>query len=108
MKTAIKEGRIIRTAITPDNLRQVFDKWIEKVGNELQGVLPADYALLFFADLMHDGAKPVVANLPARLLFENIEALTPVFFLNGKNYELGSERGYRNFWQMYDRPPDQE
>jgi hypothetical protein len=28
LKTAIKAGDIIRTQITPDNLKQVFDKWI--------------------------------------------------------------------------------
>ena len=48
VKSAIKEGKIIRTPITPDNLRQVFDKWIEKIGQELEGVAEADYALLFF------------------------------------------------------------
>jgi hypothetical protein len=66
-KMAIKEGRIIRTMITPDNLRQVFDRWIEKVGSELGGVDASDYALLFFADIMHDGKNAAMTNLPARL-----------------------------------------
>ena len=50
VNTAIKEGRIIRTPITPDNLRQVFDKWTAMIGSELGAVNPADYAVLFFAE----------------------------------------------------------
>jgi hypothetical protein len=105
VKTAIKEGRIIRTPITPDNLRQVFDKWIEYIGSELGGVAEADYALLFFADIMHDGKRAAMANLPARLLFDGEK---PVFVLNGQQYDLISDRGYRNFWAIYHRPPDAE
>jgi hypothetical protein len=104
-KSAIKEGRIIRTQITPDNLRQVFDKWIEYIGCELGGVEPVDYALLFFADIMHDGKRSAMANLPARLLFDGEK---PVFVLNGQQYDLVSDRGYRNFWAIYHRPPDEE
>ena len=32
IKNAIKNGDIIRTQITPDNLKQVFDKWVEMIG----------------------------------------------------------------------------
>jgi hypothetical protein len=103
-KTAIKEGRIIRTEISADNLRQVFDKWIEMIGRELQDVPEVDYALLFFADIMHDGTRTAMADLPARLLFDNGK---PVFALNGKNYDLASDRGYRNFWAIYHRPPEE-
>jgi len=35
IKNAIKSGDIIRTQITPDNLKQVFDKWVEKIGREI-------------------------------------------------------------------------
>lgn len=104
LNAAIKEGRIIRTPITPDNLRQVFDKWVEMVGSELGSVNPADYAVLFFADIMHDGANAAITHLPARLLFDSGK---PVFLLNGQTYELASERGYRNFWAIYHRPPEQ-
>ena len=48
VKDAIKMGAIIRTPITPDNLRQVFDKWVDMVGYELGTVAEADYAVLFF------------------------------------------------------------
>jgi hypothetical protein len=105
VKSAIKTGKIIRTPITPDNLRQVFDKWIEYIGSELGGVVEADYALLFFADIMHDGKRAAMANLPARLLFDGEK---PVFVLNGQQYDLVSDRGYRNFWAIYHRPPDAE
>lgn len=105
VKSAIKSGKIIRTPITPDNLRQVFDKWVEMVGKELEGVSETDYAVLFFADIMHDGKKAAVRNLPARLLHEDDK---PLFLLNGTTYELSSDRGYRSFWAIYHRPPDQE
>jgi hypothetical protein len=105
VKSAIKEGRIIRTPITPDNLRPVFDKWVAMVGVELGTVNPADYAVLFFADIMHDGKNEAMTKLPARLLFNGDK---PVFILNGQQYELASERGYRNFWAIYHRPPEQK
>ena len=105
VSSAIKEGRIIRTPITPDNLRQVFDKWVEMIGSELGTVNPADYAVLFFADIMHDGANAAITHLPARLLYDSGK---PVFLLNGQTYELASERGYRNFWAIYHRPPEQK
>jgi hypothetical protein len=38
IKNAIKNGDIIRTQITPDNLKQVFDKWVKMVGQEIKGV----------------------------------------------------------------------
>ena len=104
VKAALKAGKLVRTPITPDNLRQVFDKWVAMVGSEIDGISEADYALLFFADIMHDGKKAAMANLPARLLHEGEK---PVFLLNGQMYELGSERGYRNFWLIYHRPPEE-
>ena len=103
VKDAIRERRIIRTPITPDNLRQVFDRWVEMVGSELGTVNPTDYAVLFFADIMHDGHNEAMTNLPARLLFSGEK---PVFLLNGQQYELASHRGYRNFWAIYHRPPE--
>ena len=104
-KDAVREGRIIRTPITPDNLRQVFDKWVAMIGVELGVSRLADFAVLFFADIMHDGANAMMTNLPARLLYDGGR---PVFLLNGKTYDLASERGYRNFWNIYHRPPEQK
>lgn len=104
VKAAIKKGELIRTPITPDNLRQVFDKWVDMIGRELEGVDESDYALLFFADIMHDGVKAAMSNLPARLLHEGDK---PLFLLNGQTYELMSDRGYRNFWAIYHRPPEE-
>lgn len=105
IKTAIKSGDIIRSQITPNNLKQVFDKWILMVGNEIIGVPKDDYALLFFADIMSDGNISTHENLPAELLHKNN---APVFSLNGKIYELGSKEGYRQFWAIYHRPPKKE
>ena len=104
-KDAVKEGRIIRTQITPDNLRQVFDRWVEMVGVELGVTSEADYAVLFFADIMHDGENAAMTNLPARLLYDGEK---PVFLLHGETYDLASERGYYNFWKIYHRPPEKE
>lgn len=105
VKAAIQSGDIIRTQITPDNLKQVFDKWVDMIGNEITGVAEEDYALLFFADIMHDGTVSTHANLPAELLHKNG---APVFSLGGKNFELGSKEGYRRFWAIYHRPPKSE
>lgn len=105
VKAAIKCGDIIRTQITPDNLKQVFDKWVSMVGREISGVIEEDYALLFFADIMHDGTVSTHANLPAELLHKNN---APVFSLGGKVYELSSKEGYRQFWAIYHRPPKSE
>lgn len=104
-KDAVREGRIIRTPITPNNLRQVFDKWVAMVGVELGVKKQADYAVLFFADIMHDGRNEAMRNLPARLLFSGDK---PVFIMGAEQYELASERGYRNFWNIYHRPPEQK
>ncbi len=90
VKTAIKAGKFIRTPITPDNLRQVFDKWVEMIGTELEGVAPVNYALLFFADIMHDGKKAAIKGLPARLLHEGDK---PVFMHEEKEYQLSSDWG---------------
>ena len=105
IKNAIKSGDIIRTQITPDNLKQVFDKWVEKIGREIGGVREEDYALLFFADIMHDGTNSTHLNLPAELLYKNGN---PVFSLGGNIYELGNKEWYRQFWQIYHKPPKAE
>ena len=105
IKNAIKSGDIIRTQITPDNLKQVFDKWVVMIGQEIKNVAPEEYALLFFADIMSDGTVSTHANLPAELLHRGN---SPVFSLGGKIYELGSREGYRQFWAIYHRPPKQE
>lgn len=105
VKDAIKTGDIIRTQITPDNLKQVFDKWVAMIGREIFGVSEDDYALLFFADIMHDGTVSTHANLPAELLHKNG---APVFSLGGHLFELGNKEGYRQFWAIYHKPPKTE
>ncbi len=105
IKNAIKNHDIIRTQITPANLKQVFDKWVEMIGKEISGVAEQDYALLFYADIMHDGTVSTHKDLPAEFLYKDGQ---PVFFLGGKLYELGSKEGYRRFWAIYHRPPRAE
>lgn len=105
VKTAINSGKLVRRQITPDNLKSVFDQWMTMIGEEIEGVLPDDYALLFFADIMTDGTTATHDNLPAELLHRGN---TPVFSLRGKLYNLSSREGYRQFWTIYDRPPKEE
>lgn len=105
VKTAIKTGDIVRTEIKPANIKPVFDKWVGMVGKEIGGVAPEDYALLFFADLMHDGKVSTIKDLPAKLLFEDER---PVFHLKGNLYTLSSMDGYRRFWAIYQKPPKEE
>jgi hypothetical protein len=105
-KDVIRQGRIIRTPITPDNLRQVFDKWVTMVGVELGVTGQVDYAILFFADIMHDGHNEAMQGpAGARLLFSGDK---PVFIVGNQQYELASDRGYRNFWNIYHRPPEEK
>ena len=105
IKNAIQSGEIIRTQITPDNLKQVFDKWIMMIGREIKDVSEEKYALLFFADIMNDGHVSTHNDLPAELLHKNN---SPVFSLEGKLYELGNKEGYRQFWTIYNKPPKVE
>ena len=105
VKNAIRSGDIIRTQITPNNLKQVFDKWVLMIGREIKGVSEDDYALLFFADIMHDGTVAALDNLPAQLMHKNN---APVFLLGGTVYELSNKEGYRQFWAIYHRPPKAE
>ena len=105
IKNAIQSGEIIRTQITPDNLKQVFDKWIMMIGREIKDVSEEKYALLFFADIMNDGHVSTHNDLPAELLHKNN---SPVFSLEGKLYELGNKEGYRQFWTIYNKPPKAE
>ena len=105
VKEAIRSNVIIRTQITPDNLKQVFDKWVEMIGREIVGVPEEKYNLLFFADIMSDGTISTHENLPAELLHRNGK---PVFILGGEVYELGNREGYRQFWAIYHRPPAEE
>jgi len=105
VKNAIKSGDIIRTHITPNNLKQVFDKWVSMIGIEIDKVQEDDYALLFFADIMHDGIAATHANLPAALLHQNG---SPVFKLKDQLYELNNKEGYRQFWAIYHKPPKSE
>jgi hypothetical protein len=105
IKNAISKGDIIRTQITPDNLKQVFDKWVAMIGREIKGIAEDDYALLFYADIMNDGTVSTHDNLPAELMHKNN---APVFVLGGKVYELSNKEGYRQFWAIYHRPPKSE
>lgn len=105
VKDALKNKKIRRIQITPDNLRIVFDNWVEEIGNEIEGVDADDLSVLFFADVMSDGTTTVQSDLPAQLIHigEN-----PAFMLNNKVHQLKSFRGYRIFWATYHRPPAEE
>ena len=105
LRNAIENGEIIRTQITPDNLKQVFDKWVETVGKEIVNAEPENYAEFFYADVMSDGKVSTHEHLSAELLHKGNK---PIFLLNGKTYEIASMDGYSQFWAIYDRPPKEE
>lgn len=105
LRNAIEKGEIIRTQITPDNLKQVFDKWVETVGKEIVNAEPENYAEFFYADVMSDGKVSTHEHLSAELLHKGNK---PIFLLNGKTYEIASMDGYSQFWAIYDRPPKEE
>ena len=105
LRNAIEKGEIIRTQITPDNLKQVFDKWVEMVGKEIVNAEPENYAEFFYADVMSDGKVSTHEHLSAELLHKGNK---PIFLLNGKTYEIASMDGYGQFWAIYDRPPKEE
>lgn len=105
LRNAIEKGEIIRTQITPDNLKQVFDKWVEMVGKEIVNAEPENYAEFFYADVMSDGKVSTHEHLSAELLHKGNK---PIFLLNGKTYEIASIDGYSQFWAIYDRPPKEE
>ncbi len=105
VKEAIKTGEILSRQITPDNLKQAFDKWVEMVGRELIGANEKDYNLLFMTDIMNEDGCAIYDDLPAELLYKNN---MPIFILNGERYELGSRSNYRKFWAIYHRPPKLE
>lgn len=107
IKTVIRGGAIIKTPITPDNLRQVFDKWVAAIGHELSVANQSDYSTLFFADIMHDGQKSAYASIGAQLgTFDG----NPAFTLRGANgfLPVTNIRKYKNFWSIYERPPKKE
>jgi hypothetical protein len=105
VKAGVKTGEIIRTQITPDNLKQVFDKWTNMIGREIDGLAEDKFVLLFFADIMNDGTVATHQELSASLLFKNGK---PAFECAGKIYTLSSTTGYFQFWAMFDRPPLKE
>jgi hypothetical protein len=83
----------------------VFDKWVDMVGREVIGLSEVNYALVFFADIMHDGNRKVMTDLSASLAYEDGK---PLFMLHDKPMRLSSSEGYRRFWAMYHRPPEAE
>lgn len=105
IKSAIKNGQLVRTQITPNNLKQVFDKWVDMIGCEILDVEEDKYDQLFYADIMSDGTRSTHENLPAELIFKGGK---PAFMISGQLFELGNHEGYRNFWNIYDRPPKEE
>lgn len=101
IKLAINEGRVLRREITPNNLKLVFDNWVDLIGKEIKDALQKDYALFFYADIMSDGTSPT-HELDAQIILKNN---TTAFALNNKIYDLASTEGYKKFWMIYNRPP---
>ncbi len=101
-KQGIKNGGIVRLNITPSNLKKAFDQWCELIGTELIDCQKEEWVLLFYADLMNDGNKSQ-KKLAAEVFFSNNE---PMFEIKGKKVvRLASQKGYMQFWSLYNRPP---
>jgi hypothetical protein len=108
IKGAIRDNAIIKTPITPDNLRQVFDKWVAMIGRELD-VAETDFSTLFFADIMFDEAvgEASYGSIGAHLVTLDRK---PAFILLGSKagpLRVSNVRAYNNFWSIYLRPPEQ-
>ncbi len=108
VRYARENGKFPQTKITPNNLKQVFDVWVEMIGSKIEGG-ESKYVELFFADIMTDSKTPTHAKLSAELIYKNNE---PAFLLREKKYEktyeLGDTESYHKFWDIYARPPDKK
>jgi hypothetical protein len=102
---AIKSGVIARANINPNNLKQVFDKWVDYIGKEIINASESDYASFFYADIMSDGKNATIDDLSAQIILKNNKT---AFALHNKIYDLASSEGYIKFWQIYNRPPAKE
>ena len=67
-RDAIQKGEIIRTQITPDNLKQVFDKWVDMIGREIKNV-----------------PETITPSCWNRIIFQVEERTTTSNYLNGFN-----------------------
>ncbi len=105
VRHARKHNKFPRRQITPDNLKQVFDVWVEMIGRKIINIDESKYAELFFADTMSDEKIATHAKLSGKLIEHN---RNPAFFLDGELYELGNVESYHEFWAIYHRPPDEE
>ena len=100
--------------IKPNNLKQVFDVWVEMIGRKIinadgseRSVDESKYVELFFADIMtYSGNKVATHSKLAAKLVSREEK--PAFFLGGELYDLSDTESYHEFWDIYARPPDKE
>lgn len=118
--------KLVRTAITPQNLSEAFTVWQELVGRRLRlesvdageaaELSESEQTLLFFADVMHDGKTSVYGK--------TLAAHARLLWVDGQwefQYEVeGDEKTdhrsaivvemepYTMYWNRYDRPPAKE
>jgi hypothetical protein len=102
IKNAITHSEILRISIQPSNLKNVFDKWVNMIGSKIRDISDEHLALLFYADIMHDGSTQQIADFSAKLYFDGSN---PNFFFNGKMYPVFDVASYFNFWRIHHRPP---
>jgi len=106
VKESLSSGKLIRNEITPDNLTQVYYKWVDDIGKHIEDVDKEEYPLLFFADIMSEGKIPKYKDLPAKLCYEGDD--TPFFVLHKQRLDLNDTKGYDKFWSIYNKPPKEE
>ncbi len=112
VRYARENGKFPQTKITPNNLKQVFDLWVEMIGSKIEDA-ESRYVELFFADVMTDSKIATHDKLNAELIYKKNEpAFLVLLKINGKTYEktykLGDTESYRKFWDIFARPPDEK
>ena len=101
VKAAIKSGDIIRTQITPDNLKQVFDKWVDMIGAEISGVAKKTTPCCSSRTSCTTAPSPPTPTCPPNCCTKQCARVQP----GRQNFELGNKEGYRQFWAIYHRRP---
>lgn len=91
LKRLLKFGDVTHATIVPAKLKQVFEKWVVKAGHGIDGMDNDNYALLFFAKLIHASTTSAYNEFNCRI---NAQRRWAYFILAGKMYELKSQCAY--------------
>lgn len=112
------ESDSVKISVTKNNFVFVFQKWCESVKDSIavdwekaqkSGIIPADF---FLADLLSSENESLKENLFVVLKktkYELAKRIDDMGFLTSMSVGfLDNQRGHRNFWAVYERPPKEE